>query len=105
MPIKEFVESFNKGIADNLQHTYEFPGKSLENKKETLIDEYNLLERAIMIEIKRPGHSWIFNLDYKDEHRFYKPTNDDEFMRIPYMSDLDDKESFFDHNFSYNLYW
>ena len=32
MHVDEFIDSFNKGIADNLVHTFEFPGKILKDK-------------------------------------------------------------------------
>lgn len=105
MAIKDFVESFNHGIADNLLNTYEFPGQSLEKKQGALLEEYNLQNRAIFVEVKRSGHPWIFNLDYSDSFRFYEPKEDKDYVNLPYMPDSDNKETYFDQNFSYNLYW
>ena len=32
MHVEEFIDSFNKGIADNMVHTFEFPGKVLKDR-------------------------------------------------------------------------
>ena len=74
MLIKNFVDSFNDGIANNLTHTYEFPGKCLEKHLTFLVDEFNfnLKNQTIFIEIKKPGHKWIFNLESFDTDKFYK---------------------------------
>ena len=31
MNLEDFIDSYNQGIADNMTHMFEFPGKSLEN--------------------------------------------------------------------------
>ncbi|CDW84830.1 ubiquitin carboxyl-terminal hydrolase [Stylonychia lemnae] len=109
MGLDEFLESYNNpdGIAGNLTHTFEFPGHSLENKLECFIDEYKSVQtnKTVFIEVKRSGHQWIFNLESRDQSKFYHPT-ESEIWKLQYMlNDMDDRDTFFDYNFSYNLYW
>lgn len=86
-------------------HTYEFPGSSLERKQSSVIEEYNLGNRALFVEVKRSGHPWIFNLDYSDSLKFYEPKEDKDYSNLPYLTEVDNNETFFDQNFSFNLYW
>lgn len=90
-----------------MTHMFEFPGKSLENLMDSYVDEYWAIQfnKTVFIEVKRPQHPWIFNLDTKDKSKFYQPS-EFEMFKLPYMlNDMDDRESFFDYNFTYNLYW
>lgn len=39
MLLEDFIDSYNQGIAENLAHTYEFPGQSLEKMLTSYVDE------------------------------------------------------------------
>ena len=43
MNLDDFIDSYNLGIAENLTHTYEFPGQSLEKMLDAYIDEHKAI--------------------------------------------------------------
>lgn len=108
MQLEDFIDSYNSGgISDNMQHTYEFPGLSLEKILDQYVDEYKSLQttRTLFVEVKRSQYNWLFNLDSSDPHKYYRP-QESELCRLQYLlGELDDSETFFDSLFSYNFYW
>ncbi|TNV74577.1 hypothetical protein FGO68_gene4033 [Halteria grandinella] len=107
MQLEDFIDSFNSGgISDNMSHTYEFPGLSLEKLLDHHVDEYKQLQsstKTILIEVKLSKYQWLFNLDPHDSLKYYRPAEND-LQKIPYILG-EDGEVFFDSLFSYNLYW
>lgn len=107
MQLEDFVASYNQGIAENLAHTFEFPGVSLERLLDSYVDEHKAVQtsKTLFIEVKRSTYQWLFNLDSQDHTKFYRPS-DSELYRLPYLiAELEDSEAFFDQNFSFNMYW
>lgn len=107
MILEDFIESYNSEIFDSQIKQYEFPGYSLEKMLDAYIDDKKAIQvtKTLFVEVKRSAFSWLFNLDYQDHTKFYKPS-ESELYRLPYMiNELDDTENFFDNNFSYSLYW
>jgi hypothetical protein len=71
------------------------------------IDDHKSLQvsKTIFVEVKRSTYNWIFNLDFNDTTKFYRPT-ESELYRLPYLlGELEDREGFFESYFAYDYYW
>ena len=86
MPISEFVQSFNNDITNSVDQSFNFPGKSLEQRRHTTRTSQDFVQMdeiaallssegppgAIFIEVKRGERPWLFSLDEFDDPKFYK---------------------------------